>query len=142
MGTSNDVKLKLKNDRVYLIDAGTEVSKYMNIIIRVEDLIKSKVCISSERGEKLYEAIISAVRMGKKTYVSFDGITCISSAFLDSAIGELYNGEFSKKELKEKISIIGLKEDDLFIMRRVAERAEEFFKNPQKIESLFEYDNY
>jgi hypothetical protein len=140
--SSEVIKTQSRNtEEVYIIDMGTGQTKSMEII-RVNDLIGSRFCISSGRGEKLYEAIRLALLTGKKAYISFDNIADISSAFLDSAIGELYNGEFPKKELMEKITIKGLKRDDMFILSRVTERAEKFFRNPQEIETLFEHDNY
>ena len=93
-------------------------------------------------GSELYEVIRSALLKGKKLHISFYNISDISTAFLDSAIGELYNGEFSKKDIQEKIKIRNLSEDDKFILDRVVERAEDYFKDPKKFELIFAHDDY
>ncbi|MGD0955043.1 MAG: STAS-like domain-containing protein [Methanotrichaceae archaeon] len=126
---------------VYDIDMGTGVMGPVEVI-RVRDLIGSEFCLSSDGGQKLYGAIRPALLNGKRVHLSFRNISDISSAFLDSAIGELFNGEIPKADIIENLSIRGLSEDDSFILSRVIDRAEDFFRDPKKFDSLLGYDNY
>ena len=59
--------------------------------------------------------------------VSFEGIQDISSAFLDEAISNLYNGEFDEEELKQKVNYVGLDQGDLHLLENIIEWAKEDF---------------
>lgn len=97
--------------------------------INATKLAGSKFCVSCENGQELYQAIETALRCGKKAYVSFRDASEISSAFLESAIGKLYQGKFTKEELEEKLFIHDLSEDDKFILEMVIDRIEDYCKN-------------
>ena len=58
----------------------------------------------------------------------------ISSAFLDSAIGQLYKGQFSEKELKEKVTFSDLSKEDSFLLERVILRAKYYCGDPKQLD--------
>jgi len=91
------------------------------------EITRSEFCVSSEDGQNLYNSIRSALLDGKNVLISFEGITDISSAFLDEAISNLYNGEFNEEELKQKINYKGLSQEDSFLLRNIIEWAKEDF---------------
>jgi hypothetical protein len=64
------------------------------------EIAESLFCVSSEDGQKMYQSIRSGLSTGKNILISFEGVVNISSAFLDEAIGNLYNGEFGEEDLK------------------------------------------
>jgi hypothetical protein len=104
--------------------------------INASNLVGSRFCVSCESGQELYQAIEAALRCGKYTYVSFGDISEISSAFLESAIGRLYQGKFTREELKEKLHILGLSDDDQFILDMVIDRVEDYRKNRDYFEAI------
>jgi hypothetical protein len=91
------------------------------------EIAGSKFCVSSEDGRSLYQSIRSALLDGKNVLISFEGITNISSAFLDEAISNLYNGEFNEEELKQKINFKGLSPEDSSLLRNIIEWSKEDF---------------
>ena len=100
--------------------------------IYASEIVGCRFCVSSEDGQRLYSAIKNAMHTERMVLVSFKNAAEISSAFLDAAIGQLYNGEFSEKELKEKLILQDLSEEDLFILKRVILRSKYFCLDPQR----------
>ncbi len=104
--------------------------------IIVSEIVGCRFCVSSEDGHKLYEAIKSAFHSDEVVYVSFKNVADISSAFLDTAIGQLYNGEFSEEELKERLNLQDLSEEDLFILQRIILRSKYYCIDPQRADAV------
>lgn len=99
--------------------------------VRLVDIIGSGVCTASEDGQKVYDVTCSALRSGKSVCLSFEQVEDLTSAFLNSAVGKLY-GEFSEDEIKSKISVSNASPDDLVLLKRVVDRAKDFFKDPER----------
>ena len=62
--------------------------------------------------------------------LSFMNVTSLTSAFLNAAIGQLY-GEFSEEEIRAKLTVKDMEQDDLVLLKRVVETAKAYFKNPE-----------
>jgi hypothetical protein len=103
--------------------------------VRLVEVIGTELCTASEDGQKVYDAIASALRSGKNVHLSFDNVKDLTSAFLNAAIGKLY-GEFSEDDLKTKLSVSNASPDDLALLKRVVDRAKEFFKDPQRFRTV------
>jgi hypothetical protein len=95
------------------------------------NIVGSGVCTASEDGQKVYDVTSSALRSGKSVCLSFDKVEDLTSAFLNSAVGKLY-GEFSEEEIKSKLSVSNASPDDIALLKRVINRAKEFFKDPER----------
>ncbi len=111
-----------------------ETNEKLKETIRASDLIGCKFCVSSEDGQVLFEKIKKALTNRKKVNVSFENLSEISSAFLDAAIGQLYKGLFSDKELKEGLAFTGLSKDELFLLERVILRAKYYCDDPKTLD--------
>jgi hypothetical protein len=88
-------------------------------------------CVASDDGEKVHARIGSAFRSGRSVRLSFRGVTDLTSAFLNVAVGQLY-GEFTEEEIRAKLSVTDASPDDLELLKRVVDRAKEFFKDPDR----------
>lgn len=89
--------------------------------VAVEKVIGSKIAISSEIGKKLYEELNNLLREHSKIILDFEGITDLTTAFLNVGIGHLYN-DFSSRELNDKLEIINLDDLDQYLLSQVIER--------------------
>ena len=98
-------------------------------IIRIADVVGSGLCIASDDGDKVHAKIADAIKRGDKLQLSFAGIQDLTSAFLNSAVGQLY-GEFPEAQLKASLlPPVEASPDDLTLLKRVVERAKEYFKD-------------
>jgi hypothetical protein len=101
--------------------------------LNISSIVGSSLCVAASDGQKVFAEIEDAIRSGKCVCLSFQGVDDLTSAFLNSAVGQLY-GKYSEQEIKAKLSI---KEDsaapeDLRLLKRVTDRAKDFFKNPDR----------
>jgi hypothetical protein len=96
--------------------------------IRIKVVVGCKLCVSSEDGQKLYDRILENLFENKKVVLSFNGVTNLTSAFLNAAIGQLYS-KFSEESIKTNLKVIDIEDDDKVILKRVVERAKDYFKN-------------
>ncbi len=101
--------------------------------VKIIDIVGSPSCINPEDGEKVKKVITTALRADKPVAISLEGIEDFTSRFLNSAIGQLY-GEFSEQTIRAKLRITHADKDDLALLKRVVERAKEYFKNPKRFE--------
>jgi hypothetical protein len=101
--------------------------------IRLTEIVGSDLCIASEDGQKVHDAIKKALQEEKKIRISFKNVDDLTSAFLNSAIGQLY-GEFSEDDLKDSLAVSDVSHEDLLLLKRVIQRAKEFFKDKERFE--------
>jgi len=88
--------------------------------------------VASEDGEKVYDAIVAAIRAGKRVQLSFAGVEDLTSAFLNAAVGQLYKGDLPEHVIRSSLAQpIDASPEDRVLLKRVVERAKAFFKNPE-----------
>ncbi|MFA6450873.1 MAG: STAS-like domain-containing protein [bacterium] len=104
------------------------------VIIKMTDVIGRSLCMSSDDGEKVYKEIVKTLHDGQKVALSFEGAEVIS-AFLNVAVGQLYNGQFAEDFISSNIRPINAPPDDLHLLKRVVERAKVFYKDPERIKN-------
>jgi len=101
------------------------------IELNIADIIGSGHCTASEDGQKIYQLIQSALNAGNVVQLSFKSVEDLTTAFLNAAVGQLYS-EFSEQQIKAHMMVVDVGQDDLVLLRRVVDRAKDFFKNPDR----------
>lgn len=101
------------------------------IKLSVTQVVGNNLCVASSDGDKLYEHIISALEAGQCVRLSFRNVTLLTSAFLNSAIGRLY-GKLSEEEIRLRLKVEDIEQDDMQLIKAVADNAKQYFKDPQK----------
>ena len=62
------------------------------ILLKVKDIINTKTAFDNTNGDKVFEKIAEVTKDNAKTVVlDFDGIELVNTAFLNNAIGRLFN---------------------------------------------------
>lgn len=105
------------------------------LIIRVYEVIGSGFCVASGDGEKIFERIQATINAHKKVVLSFLNVTTLTSAFLNTAIGQLY-GVMEEKIIESSLSYSDMEEDDRILLLRVIETAKAYFANPERQQNL------
>lgn len=92
-------------------------------------------CVAADDGENLFDHIKSALNEGQKVALSFAGVESLSTAFLNSAIGQLL-GEISSEELNARLSIEQIHPDDMLMLRRVIANAKRYYADPDRFRTM------
>ncbi len=80
------------------------------VIINVVKEVGDSICVTDEDGKKVYDVIAEALKNGKKVKISFNGVTDLTSAFLNNAIGKLYS---AGRSTSRKITGFSLNSSDI-----------------------------
>jgi STAS-like domain of unknown function (DUF4325) len=99
--------------------------------LRLTDVVGGPHCVSSDDGQLVHDQIFRRLRANKDVVVSFGGVEDVTSAFLNAAIGQLY-GELDDETIRTHLQVIEADSDVLTLLKRVVERAKDFFKDPEK----------
>lgn len=108
-----------------------EIEKY---VIRVYDEVGGDSAISVNDGDDLFNKIDKAIEQGLIVILDFQNINFIITAFLNAAIGQLYS-KYDSNQLNEKLELINVKPEDVYLFKKVIERAKEYFANPEDFEN-------
>lgn len=104
------------------------------ITVSVVEAIGSSQCLDTADGQRLHDIIATHFEAGRSVKLSFAGVDDIITAFLNAAIGQLYN-EFSEDRIKASLRFEETTPLHARAIVRVIERAKQFFKNKAAIES-------
>lgn len=105
--------------------------------IIIKDVVGSENWIQVADGAKVYDQIQSALKAGNEVVLSFAGRTFVITAFLNAAIGKLYNGQFGEEDLAH-LSYTDTDASDMEKVNRVVSNAKVYYKNnPQFRDELF-----
>jgi hypothetical protein len=105
--------------------------------IDVFNIAGGEFCIEADEGQKLYNTIIKALNGNRKVILSFKNVTRITTAFLNSAVGQLFK-DHTEEELMDKISYEDISEVDKMRVRRVYKNAELYYENPEAMKKTIE----
>ena len=98
--------------------------------IRLIEAIGSPLGVSSADGGLVHDRIAKALRREESVVLSFAGLEDVTSAFLNAAIGQLY-GELHEGLIQEHLRAVNAEGDQLMLLKRVVDRAKDFFRNPE-----------
>lgn len=105
--------------------------------ISIYELIGGKDAVSSEDGNILFKAITKALSEGTEIVLDFSNIEFITSIFLNAAIGQLYN-KYDSTKLRECLKLEEIGNGDLATLKRVVERAKQYFKNKKSMDDAID----
>jgi hypothetical protein len=84
------------------------------------------ICADPDDGGCLCDQARQALTAGESVVLDFGGVTTLTSAFLNAAVGCLY-GSFAVEDLDRRLSWSGLDQTDESLMRLVRSNAVRFF---------------
>ena len=101
------------------------MASMLNDVIKVCDVIRSEFFVGFSDGNKIFEAARDIISQGKHAIISFENVRSLSAAFLEAAIGQLYNGTIPVTKLEKHIIWRGVSPTrKLLIERAIAEAKE------------------
>lgn len=112
------------------------------ICINIYSIIGSAICVSPDDGLKVYEIIKKSLDKNKHITVSFQNVDIVIAAFFNTAFGQLYS-DFNETTIRKYCSVKDIKNEDLYLLKRVVDNAKLFYKDPERMEQqLMRYQTY
>ena len=99
------------------------------IPLKIYDVVGGPIWVSTEDGQKVYEKIVAAFKAERAVELSFANRQNLITAFLNAAIGQLYNGDYTDAFLDENLSYAEISDDDRAMLKRAIENAKRYFAN-------------
>ena len=117
--------------------------------IEIANIIGDVYAIEATEGQKVFAIIKKAFDENRKVVLSFLNIKILTTAFLNTAIGELYNNKngFSEAFIRENLKIENINESGIVMLKRVVETAKLRYNDPdfykklqQSVDEILEQD--
>ena len=105
------------------------------IKISIFEVVGNSLCVASSDGQKVYERLDAALKADRSVALSFHNVTTLTSAFLNTAIGQLY-GTFNEEQIRDLLKVEDVEQDDLALLKRVVDNAKQYFKDPEKFNQV------
>jgi len=99
----------------------------------VYNIVGNSFCIEADDGQKVFGHISSAIGAGKKVVLSFQNVEMLTSAFLNTAIGQLYR-DFPEDRIREDLKVIMMEAADMALLTRVVDASKLFCKDPDRLQ--------
>lgn len=106
--------------------------------VSVFETVGSRSCVASSDGQKVYDRLSKILKKGLSARVSFRNVKDLNTAFLNSAIGQLY-GDFKEEEIRGSINIEDMDEAKRERLSRVKIGAKRFYQDREKSRQALEY---
>ena len=104
-----------------------------DIAISIFEVVGNSLCVASGDGQKVYDRLAFVLEQGHSAVLSFHNVTMLTSAFLNTAIGQLY-GKFDEDQIRASLNVVDMEPDDLVLLKRVVETAKRYFKDPERFD--------
>lgn len=102
-------------------------------VINISSVIGTALCIEAEDGQKIFELITKALKESTDVKLSFQNVEIVTSAFLNTAVGQLYR-DFPEEEIKKRLSVEHMLPEDMALLKRVTTTAKLYYKDPESME--------
>ena len=110
------------------------------IKIKIYQEIGNSVAVSPEDGKNLFARIDKSLENYLIVTLDFADIDFLTSAFLNTAIGQLYS-KYDSSFLQKNLKVENMENEDIILLKKVVETAKEYFsseENKQRIEKSVE----
>lgn len=107
------------------------------VSLKIYDIVGGPVWVSTDDGQKVYDKITAAFRAGRAVELSFANRQNLITAFLNAAIGQLYNGDFTEEFLRENLFVTDINSDDLVTLKRAIDNAKVYFRDKARFDQVW-----
>lgn len=103
-----------------------------NTLINIVNTIGDVYGVEAEDGQKVFELIHKAFAEKKKVTLSFQNIQMLTTAFLNTAVGQLYK-DFQEDFIRENLKVTEISESGKVALKRVVDTAKLYYKDPDAL---------
>jgi hypothetical protein len=107
------------------------------IPLKIYEIVGGPIWVAAEDGQKVYEKIVAAFRAGRAVQLSFANRGNLITTFLNTAIGQLYKGDYQEDFLRTNLVPVDITDEDKKLFDRVIENSKRFFANRPAYDSAW-----
>lgn len=100
--------------------------------INIVNVIGDEFGVEADDGQKVFELISKAFDNNTKVNLSFLNIKILTTAFLNSAIGQLYS-KYTEKQIRDLLNVKDISESGKISLKRVVDTAKLFYNDPDAL---------
>ena len=104
-----------------------------NSTINIVNSVGNSFCIEADDGQKVFELIKKVLSENRKVTLSFLNVEMLTTAFLNTAIGQLYR-DFPEELIKKNLKVENISQSGLVSLKRVVDTAKLFYKDPEAMQ--------
>jgi hypothetical protein len=99
----------------------------MAVELDVVETTGTPICVAAEDGHKLHDRVAGLLQNNEEVLLSFSSVRRMTTAFLNVAIGQLYN-EFPEETVRRYLKVQDIDQQSLGLLRKVIDRAKDFYR--------------
>ncbi|GHT04003.1 hypothetical protein AGMMS49525_09870 [Bacteroidia bacterium] len=99
-----------------------------SLTINIVNVIGDVYGVEAEDGQKVYDLVKKAFEQQYKVILSFLNIEMLTTAFLNTAVGQLYK-DFSEEIMRENLRVVDISESGKVILKRVVDTAKLYYND-------------
>lgn len=102
------------------------------VTISIVNTIGDVYGVEAGDGQKVFELIVKAFTDQKKVMLSFENMEMLTTAFLNTAVGQLYK-DFSEDFIKGNLQVSHISDSGKVALKRVVDTAKLYYKDPEAL---------
>lgn len=102
------------------------------VVVNIVNVIGDAYGVEAGDGQKVFELIIKAFQKKKKVMLSFQNIEMLTTAFLNTAVGQLYK-DYSEEYIRENLTVSSITESGKVALKRVVDTAKLYYRDPDAL---------
>ena len=99
--------------------------------IGIREVVGSPIWVSTDDGQKVFRKITEAFAAGHRVNLSFANGKTMVTAFLNAAIGQLYDGKYDEGFINEHLQYSDIEPDDMELVVHAVNNTRRYFANPE-----------
>lgn len=99
--------------------------------IELVKTIQSPFCVSNADGVMIHSLIADSLARGEEVELSFEGVTRLTTAFLNAAIGQLYD-EYDEQRIQSAVRMVETSDSHKAKIKATIDNAKSFFLDPMR----------
>ncbi|MDO4310922.1 MAG: STAS-like domain-containing protein [Prevotella sp.] len=107
------------------------------IKIKIDDFVTLNQGITSEEGQPIYQKIVDGLSRNEDVTLDFEGMTFLTTAFLNVAIGTLYR-DYTSEQLQTRLNIVNANDETIARIKKVTDNAKAFYSDEDKFNQTVE----
>lgn len=104
-----------------------------NSTINIVNTVGNTFCVEAEDGQKVFELLKKVFLENRKVTLSFINVEMLTTAFLNTAIGQLYR-DFPEELIKENLKVENISQSGIVSLKRVVDTAKLYYKDPDAMQ--------